>query len=111
MSAAPAAVENWFPAEEFRARRERVLDALGPGASALVQGSGPVRGFEVFRQTNELFYLTGLEFPQAYLLLDGRSRASTLFLPPPDSHAAGEGPGAEQGPETVRAAAGVDAVR
>ena len=74
-------VSYWFPAEEFTARRARVFDAIGPEACALIQGGGPVRGFEVFRQTNEFFYLCGVETPQAYLLLDGTTRKTTLFLP------------------------------
>ncbi len=74
-------VSYWFPAEEFAARRARVFDAIGPEACALIQGSGPVRGFEVFRQTNEFFYLCGVETPQAYLLLDGRDHTTALFVP------------------------------
>jgi Xaa-Pro aminopeptidase len=75
------AVSHWFPAEEFAARRARVFEAIGPTACALLQGGGPVRGFEVFRQTNEFFYLCGIEIPQAYLLLDGRDQTTALFVP------------------------------
>ena len=105
------ASHRWFTAEEFRARRERVLSAIGPEAHAFVAGSGPVRGFEVFRQTNEMFYLSGIEVPQAYLLLDGRSRTSTLFLPAADPHAGSEGEtlGAHD-PAGVQTVTGVDRV-
>jgi Xaa-Pro aminopeptidase len=34
-----------------------------------------------FRQNNELYYLTGIETPGAYLLLDARSQQATLYLP------------------------------
>lgn len=68
------------PAEEFAARRGRVFDRIG-SACAVVQGAGPARAFEGFRQTNEFYWLTGVETAQAYLRLDGRSRAATLFLP------------------------------
>ena len=44
-----------------------------------------MRGFEVFRQSNEFYYLTGLEVPHSYLLLDGRSGKSTLYLPHRDA--------------------------
>nr|WP_309693756.1 Xaa-Pro peptidase family protein [Armatimonas sp.] len=74
-------VAYWFPTEEFATRRERVFEQIGPTACALLQGGGPVRGFEVFRQTNEFFYLCGVETPQAYLLLDGRDRTTALFVP------------------------------
>jgi Xaa-Pro aminopeptidase len=72
---------RWFPLEEFATRRAAIFDHIGPGAHAILQGDGPVRGFEVFRQTNEFFYLCGVEVPQAYLLLDGTTRKTTLFLP------------------------------
>ncbi|WP_394792909.1 aminopeptidase P N-terminal domain-containing protein [Armatimonas sp.] len=74
-------VAYWFPTEEFATRRERVFEQIGPTACALLQGGGPVRGFEVFRQTNEFFYLCGVETPQAYLLLDGRTHTTALFVP------------------------------
>ncbi len=71
-----------FPAEEFAARRMRVLDAIGPGAAAVLQGAASPLGYVRFRQTNSFYYLTGVETPHAYLLLDGRSRRSVLYLPP-----------------------------
>src|SRR5689334_11648850 len=71
-----------FPAAELVQRRTRVMDAIGPGGLAIVQGAAGVDGFRVFRQTNELYYLTGLETPHAYLVIDGRARRSTLFLTP-----------------------------
>lgn len=104
--------QTHFTPAELTDRRARVLGAIGPEAVALVQGAAPPRGFVAFRQTNELYYLTGLEVPQAYLLLDGRSRRSTLYLPPRR-----ETPGAEgdtlgaQDEALIRAHTGVDAVR
>lgn len=70
-----------FPAEELAARRAFVLDFIGDEAFAIVQGAAQTPGFVVFRQSNELYYLTGIEVPQSYLLLDGRMRRSLLFLP------------------------------
>jgi Xaa-Pro aminopeptidase len=69
-----------FPADELAQRRARVFDAIGENALAIVQGAAGVDGFKVFRQSNEFYYLTGLESPHAYLLLDGRSRKTTLYL-------------------------------
>ena len=70
-----------FPVEELAARRNHVLDAIGPQAIAVLQGAAGVDGFKVFRQSNEFYYLTGVETPHAYLVLDGRTRRTTLFLP------------------------------
>ena len=74
-----------FPPEELSERRSRVLDAIGENAIAIVQGAAAAPGFVVFRQSNEFYYLTGLEVPQSYLLLDGRRRRSVLFLPHRDA--------------------------
>jgi Xaa-Pro aminopeptidase len=104
-------VHEGFPADEFSARRARVLDAIGPRAHALLQGAGPVRGFEVFRQTNEFHYLTGLDVPQCYLLLDGSRRSASVYLPSRGTRPASEG--ATLGSEDVaelRELTGVDEV-
>jgi Xaa-Pro aminopeptidase len=103
-------LQNWFPTEEFSERRDKVFDAIN-GACALLQGAGPVGGFDVFRQTNDFFYLSGIEIPQAYLLLDGSQRTTTLYIPPGDPKRTSEGPTplAEDEAE-IRTEAGVDAV-
>jgi Xaa-Pro aminopeptidase len=71
-----------FPPEEFRARWEKVFDHIGNQAVAVVQGAPQTNGFIVPRQTNEFYYLCGVETPQSYLLLDGRNRKAILYLPP-----------------------------
>jgi Xaa-Pro aminopeptidase len=70
-----------FPPEEFRARREKVYDALGPRSLGLVQGAPSPVGYVRFRQSNELYYLCGIESPHSYLLLDSSRRAASLYLP------------------------------
>ncbi|HXV60592.1 MAG TPA: Xaa-Pro peptidase family protein [Vicinamibacteria bacterium] len=101
-----------FPAEELAARRERVLDAIGDNAIAIIQGAATAAGFVVFRQSNELYYLTGLEVPQSYLLLDGRQRRALLFLPHRDERRErGEGKTfSAEDAERVTELTGVDAV-
>jgi Xaa-Pro aminopeptidase len=92
LTSRPAHYQTYFTAAEFKARHQKVFDYIGSDAVAVLQGAGPVFGFEIFRQTNEFFYLTGLDVPQAYLLLDGRTRWVTLYLPPQDAKlAASEG--------------------
>ena len=92
LTSRPAHYQTWFTAAEFKARHQKICDHIGNDAVAVLQGAGPVYGFEIFRQSNEFFYLTGLDVPQAYLRLDGRSRHSTLYLPPQDEKlAASEG--------------------
>ncbi len=100
-----------FPPEEFIARRERIFEAIGSGACALLQGAPAPRGYVAFRQTNEFFYCCGLETPHAYLLLNGAQRRSTLYLPERGKAQLGEGapPGVED-VDLVKAITGVDEV-
>ncbi|MGH9721729.1 MAG: aminopeptidase P N-terminal domain-containing protein, partial [Bryobacteraceae bacterium] len=73
-----------FPAEEFQARWAKILDKIGSNAFAIVQGYPKVAGFIFPRQTNEFYYLCGVETPGSYLVLDGKTRRAILFLPPRD---------------------------
>ncbi len=69
-----------FPPEEFASRRAKVYDAIGQSI-AVLQGAGTPEGYIRFRQFNEVYYLSGVEVPNAYLLLDGIAKRTTLFLP------------------------------
>ncbi|MBL7852091.1 MAG: aminopeptidase P family protein [Cyclobacteriaceae bacterium] len=102
-----------FTIEEFSARRARVYDAIGNNAIAVVQGARGLAGFTVFRQSNEFYYLCGVESAHAYLLLNGRSRKTTLYLPHRDEgREAGEGKSlSAEDAELVIKLTGVDNVR
>jgi len=84
---APSAVaaqyyQTDFPAEEFKARHAQVFQKIGDNAVAVVQGVHQTEGFTLPRQHNTFYYLSGIETPGAYLLLDGRTKHVTLYLPP-----------------------------
>ena len=79
---APLWHQTDFPAEEFRARHAAIFERIGSKAAALVAGAVPAGGFLFPRQSNDFYYLCGVETPSSYLFLDGRSRKVTLFLPP-----------------------------
>ncbi len=70
-----------FPASEFQERRNKIFDAIGGQALALIPGAAAADSPQVFRQSNEFYYLTGIEAPHCYLLLDGRTRKTTIYLP------------------------------
>jgi len=70
-----------FAPEEFRARRAAIAEAIGKDAVALVQGASLPDSYSRFRQSNELYYLTGIETPNAYLLIEGDGGRATLYLP------------------------------
>ena len=99
-----------FPPEEFSARRARVLDRIGD-AVAIVQGTTERPGEQPLRQNNQFFYLTGVVEPRAIVIVDGRSKRTTLFLQPFNERREGRmfGPGLHPGDEAVRST-GVDAV-
>jgi Xaa-Pro aminopeptidase len=81
-SAAAQHYQTDFPPEEFKARWARVFEAIGGNAVAVVQGVSLTNGYTMPRQHNSFYYLCGIETPGAYLLLDGRQRKVTLYLPP-----------------------------
>ncbi|HTW97786.1 MAG TPA: aminopeptidase P N-terminal domain-containing protein [Acidimicrobiales bacterium] len=102
-----------FTRDELAARRLAVLDRIGPDDLVLLQGAPAPSASEPFRQSNDFYYLCGVEVPHAYLLLNGRTRTTSLYLPHRDaSHEASEGP--RLSPEDADEAAsltGVEAVR
>ena len=70
-----------FSKEEFAERRMKIVDAIGKNGIAVIQGASGIPGFTVFRQANTFYYLTGLESPHAYLLINGKNKQVTLYLP------------------------------
>lgn len=74
-----------FSISDFAGRRAKIFDAIGNNAIAVIQGAGGLAGFTVFRQSNSFYYLSGVESAHAYLLLNGKNRKSTLYLPHRDT--------------------------
>ena len=101
-----------FPPGEFERRRERVCQEIGD-AKAVVAGGSATGAFDLFRQTNEFYYLCGVEVPHAYLLLDGKMHWTILYLPRRDAKLErSEGPQLNsREPEHVRQVTGVDEVK
>ena len=101
-SAQPPLFTDALPKEEFAARRAKVMEQIGD-AVALVQGATETTSFEKFRQSNQFFYLTGVEVPRAILLMDGRTKSSTLYVAPRDERMErSEGPLLVPGNEAVK---------
>ena len=101
-----------FPPEEFQARRARIYAAIGDKGIALLQGAPSPEGYTRFRQNNEFYYLSGIEVPHAYLLLDGGRKRSALYLPHRNEQrerSEGKVLSAEDADE-IKKLAGVDAV-
>src|SRR5215210_6382757 len=98
-----------LPKQEFVERRARLMEKIGDGV-AIIQGTTETGNSLKFRQNNQFYYLTGVEVPRAILLVDGKTKRSSLFLPPRnEQRERSEGPILSPGPEAVNLT-GMDAV-
>jgi len=70
--------------EEYRIRRDTLCEKIGD-SHALIVGAPAPNDHNPFRQYNDFYYLCGVEAPQSYLLIDGSTGFTTLFLPSPDN--------------------------
>jgi Xaa-Pro aminopeptidase len=68
-----------FPSAEFAARRAAVMKQIGDGV-AILQGTTERPGEQPLRQSNQFFYLCGVNEPRAILVIDGKAKRSTLYL-------------------------------
>jgi Xaa-Pro aminopeptidase len=69
--------------EVYRERRRRLAERVG-GGTVVLWGAGDDRGYGdigTFRQEPNFFYLTGVELPNAALVLRPHERYEALFLP------------------------------
>jgi Xaa-Pro aminopeptidase len=99
-----------FPPEEYAARRARVMARIGDGV-AILQGTTERPGEQPLRQSNQFFYVCGVVEPRAILVIDGKTKRTTLFLNPRNERReqSAYGPGLYPGAAAARET-GVDAV-
>jgi len=67
-----------FAKEEYAARRERLMEKI-PDGIAVVLGAKPRVDYNEYYQNNDFTYFTGVEVPDAILIMDGIRKESTLF--------------------------------
>ncbi len=79
---------------EYSSRRQRLMDEMPDGAVIIPGATAPVADYQFF-QSNDFLYFTGVEAPNAWLVVDGLNRVSTLFLSLEERDARGEGIPAE----------------
>jgi Xaa-Pro aminopeptidase len=98
-----------FPAEEFAARRAKLIERIGDGIAVVLGTPGPP-GEVPFRQNSQFFYLTGVTEPRASLVIDGRTKRATVYLQPKNERrdSSAYGPAMAPGTETATQL-GVDA--
>jgi Xaa-Pro aminopeptidase len=74
------------PKEVYRDRRRRLLERAGEGM-VVMWGAGDDRGYGdvgTFRQSSSFFYLTGVELPNAVMVMRPGDGGDLLFLPSRD---------------------------
>jgi Xaa-Pro aminopeptidase len=67
-----------FDKAEYAARRQKLMARIPDGAAVLL-GAVPQTGGEFF-QNNDFMYFSGVEVPNAAMIIDGRQKTTTLFF-------------------------------
>ena len=75
---------------EYATRRQHLMDEISDGIAIIPGATAPVADNRYF-QSNDFFYFTGIEAPNAWLVVNGISRRSTLFLTLDEHDAMGQG--------------------
>jgi len=91
-AALPAA--QLFDKAEYAARRQKFYEKI-PDGTAVIFGAQPIASYYPYGQNNDFLYLTGVELPNAALILDGSRKSATLFFTATEDAALGEGIPAE----------------
>lgn len=73
---------------EHAARRAKLMDTIGAGTAVFFGAQTPSSDV-AFRQSHDFFYLTGVEIPDAVLVVDGMRKESVLFFTMTESAADG----------------------
>ena len=79
-----------FDKAEYAARRQKFMDKI-PDGTAVIWGARPIGSYFLYAQANDFLYLTGVEIPNAAVMIDGRSKTTTLFFTATEDQARAEG--------------------
>jgi len=79
-----------FDKKEYAARRSRLMEKVSDGAAVFLGAVTPAGDVE-FRQGHDFLYFTGVEIPDAFLIIDGIRKESVLFFTIDEKDAEGEG--------------------
>jgi len=90
MVSVPALAAPPFDRTEYAARRSRLMDKVPDGAAVFLGATSPAGDYE-FRQGHDFFYFTGVEIPDAFLVIDGTRKESVLFFTIDEKTADGDG--------------------
>ena len=79
-----------FEKSEYSMRRQKLMDKI-PDGIAIIRGAQLTGSSFEFYQNNDFIYLSGVEIPDAILIIDGIRRESILFFTISERGARGEG--------------------
>jgi len=94
LAAGQASAGSVFDKAEYAARRARLMEKIPDGAAVFL-GAVPPASDVPFRQGHDFAYLTGVAIPNAYLIIDGVRKESTLFFTMTEKEADGSGVAAD----------------
>ena len=78
-----------FDKAEYAARRSRLMEKIGDGAAVFLGAPTPASD-HAFRQGHDFFYFTGVDIPDAFLIVDGMRKESVLCFTMSEAAADGE---------------------
>jgi len=80
VSASAQNMFKYFTPDDFAARRAKLMEQIGDGV-AVLQGADLTEAYIKFRQDNNFYYLTGVEMPWCTVMINGKTKTTTLFVP------------------------------
>jgi Xaa-Pro aminopeptidase len=87
---AQTAAAQPFDKAEYAARRARLMEKIAGRAAVFLGASSPSGDYE-FRQGHDFLYFTGVEIPDAFLVVDAARKESVLFFTMDEKTAEGDG--------------------
>jgi Xaa-Pro aminopeptidase len=86
----PLIAGSWFEKSEHAERRAKFMEMTSDGVTIILGATTPVSDKQ-FYQNSDFFYFTGVEIPNAVLVMDGMRKESILFFSISEREAQGEG--------------------
>ncbi|MFC2097612.1 aminopeptidase P N-terminal domain-containing protein [Bacteroidota bacterium] len=68
-----------FDNSEYASRRRKLMEKIHDGI-AIIRGAQQSGSYMEYYQNNDFIYLTGVELPNAVLIIDGKKKESTIFF-------------------------------
>ncbi len=90
LAASSLSAALFFDKSEYAARRQKLMEKIGDGV-AVILGAQPIASYYPYAQANDVLYLSGVELPNAALIIDGAQKSCTLYFTSTEDAARGLG--------------------